>query len=55
MKEYFEELFRNAEQWRVEAFLNRMKDYKRDCTLNEQEDFIKNGIYYAELKLKTFE
>ena len=55
MKEYFEELFKNTEQWRVESFLNKMKDHKRNCTLNEEESFIKSAIYYAESKLKTFE
>ena len=39
MKEYITNLFKDAQPWRVEMFIDKMKDLKKDATINEVASF----------------
>lgn len=53
MKEYIEQLLRDCEKWRIEAFISKMRDVYKECSTNEQGKFIQDSIYYAEELLRS--
>lgn len=48
MEEYFNNLFKEEETWRIQSFIDKMKDFKLQCTTNQQEDFIRKGLFAAQ-------
>ena len=51
MEEFVFNLFHDQETWRLQAFIDKMKSFKRECTINQEESFIKAGLHYAEKML----
>lgn len=39
MEAYLNNLFKDADPWRVEMFIDKMKSLKRDATINEVASF----------------
>lgn len=51
MEEYFNKLFNELPTWRIQSFLDRMQDFKKQCSTNQEEDYIRQGIFAAQTEL----
>jgi hypothetical protein len=52
MEQYIHELLANGEAWRVDLFIDKMKNFKSQCTTNEQEAAINTLLFFAK-KIKS--
>lgn len=48
MDQYMNNLFPvGTDIWRIEAFIRRIEQFKRECVTNEQEQFMCDALYHA--------
>lgn len=53
MKKFIKDLFKGQEEWRLDSFIAKLEDFRRNCSTNEQEIFIRAGLFIAkQLKLE---
>lgn len=51
MEEFIKSLFKSEDIWRLKSFVDKMENFKEQCTTNQQEAFIREGYFIAKKML----